>query len=177
MNYLLLLGAGFSKNWHGWLADEVFNRLLGCPEVIADAELRQILWSTSDSGFESALELVQDEAERDPHSKSKQRRLQAMQGAVGQVFREINSSFLNQPIFASHNNREGTVRGFLTRFHAIFTLNQDILLEHHYHDNFDIGLERPQCWNSIQIPGMRRFPVGEPLFDKSWARAQCEPLP
>jgi hypothetical protein len=173
----VLLGAGFSKNWHGWLAEEVLNRLLGCPEVVADPELRQILWSASDSGFESALEHVQDEAERDPPSESKQRRLQAMQGAVGRVFREMNSAFLNQSTFESHKSRDGTVRGFLTRFHAIFTLNQDVLLEHHYHDNFDIGLERQQCWNSMQIPGMRRLPVNEPLFDKSWARAQWQPLP
>jgi hypothetical protein len=32
-NYLLT-GAGFSRNWDGWLADEAFEYLLGCSEVI-----------------------------------------------------------------------------------------------------------------------------------------------
>jgi hypothetical protein len=33
---LLLTGAGFSRNWGGWLANEVFEYLLGCPEINQD---------------------------------------------------------------------------------------------------------------------------------------------
>jgi len=33
-NYLLLLGAGFSRNWGGWLASEAFEYLLGSPEMM-----------------------------------------------------------------------------------------------------------------------------------------------
>lgn len=36
MNTLLLLGAGFNRNWGGWLADEVVDYLLAGPEVRED---------------------------------------------------------------------------------------------------------------------------------------------
>ena len=41
MNHILLLGAGFGRNWGGWLAGEVFEYLIGCPEV--DAEINNLL--------------------------------------------------------------------------------------------------------------------------------------
>ncbi len=53
---ILLLGAGFSRNWGGWLANEAFEYLLGCPEVIANADARAMLWKHKDAqGFEGAL--------------------------------------------------------------------------------------------------------------------------
>jgi hypothetical protein len=55
MRYLLLTGAGFSRNWGGWLADEAFEYLLGCAEVTLF--IRQQLWKTKGSklGFEDTL--------------------------------------------------------------------------------------------------------------------------
>ena len=32
------------------------------------------------------------------------------------------------------------MKSFLGKFDAIFTLNQDVLLEHHYKDNHDLAL-------------------------------------
>lgn len=34
MPTVLLIGAGSSRNWGGWLASETFDYLLGCPQVI-----------------------------------------------------------------------------------------------------------------------------------------------
>ena len=60
MSHILLLGAGFSRNWGGWLASEVFEYLLGCPESLGNVHLRRALWkSKSEGGFEQALSLVQ----------------------------------------------------------------------------------------------------------------------
>jgi hypothetical protein len=174
---ILLLGAGFSRNWGGWLADEVFDFLLACPEIVGDPDLQKILWAHSDSGFESALEQVQKDFADDPQSEVSRNRLGAMQSAVGRMFQDMNAAFYHELQFEFHNNSEGTVRQFLGRFDAIFTLNQDILLEHHYKDQYDISLKTPRQWDSIQIPGMKRMPVDEPMFDKSWARAQLQPLP
>ncbi len=58
LTHLLLLGAGFSRNWGGWLASEAFEYLLGCREVIGDAQLRELLWKHQEygDGFEGALE-------------------------------------------------------------------------------------------------------------------------
>ncbi len=44
MSRYLLLGAGFSRNWGGWLAAEAFEYLLGCPEVTRNPELQALLW-------------------------------------------------------------------------------------------------------------------------------------
>ncbi len=59
MRYHLLTGAGFTRNWGGWLADEAFEYLLGAPEV--DKYLRDVLWQAKlhGEGFEGALSVVQ----------------------------------------------------------------------------------------------------------------------
>jgi hypothetical protein len=176
-NHHLLLGAGFSRNWGGLLADEVVDFLLSSPELSSDAGVRDIIWTNSDAGFESALEQVQRDFRANPKSRDACVRLERMQSAISRMFQDMNEGFYNELSFESHSNRTGTVREFLTRFETIFTLNQDLLLEHHYKDNYDISLESPHRWNGLQIPGMRRLPADEPLFDKSWARARWLPLP
>ena len=52
---LLLTGAGFSRNWGGWLASEAFEYLLGAPEI--DDELRRVLLTDKlkGRGFEDTL--------------------------------------------------------------------------------------------------------------------------
>ena len=42
-NYLLLTGAGFSRNWNGCTANEVFEYFLGCKEIYSDAYLKDKL--------------------------------------------------------------------------------------------------------------------------------------
>jgi hypothetical protein len=55
MTRILLTGAGFSRNWGGWLASEAFEYLLGCTEI--DQETRRLLWRSKESGggFEDTL--------------------------------------------------------------------------------------------------------------------------
>src|SRR5687768_17364406 len=53
-NFHLLLGAGFSRNWEGWLASEADEYLLGHPLV--DGAIRELLWRhRKTGGFEAAL--------------------------------------------------------------------------------------------------------------------------
>src|SRR4051812_43228072 len=59
MQYILLLGAGFSRNWGGWLANEVFEYLIGTPEVLADDGLRTLLRKHRLGGFEDAINELQ----------------------------------------------------------------------------------------------------------------------
>lgn len=93
MQTLLLLGAGFSRNWGGPLADEVMDSLLGYPEISRDPELKKILWENSASGFESALEQIQRDFAHDPTSEAMRNRVDAMQAAVVRVFAEMNDAF------------------------------------------------------------------------------------
>lgn len=58
MKHVLLLGAGFSHNWGGWLASEAFDYLIGCDPV--DTDIKDLLWNHRDEdGFEGALDELQ----------------------------------------------------------------------------------------------------------------------
>ena len=174
MSRVLLLGAGFSRNWGGWLAAEVFEYLLGCPEISNDPYLRSLLWSHQPvDGFEGALEQVQSDFVRDPATRG---RLNALQGAVTRMFEDMNNAFFGINDFEFQRHIQWMVKPFLTKFDAIFTLNQDLLLEHHYKDNHDMALTTQGRLNGIQLPGMRRIPHGEALYGNSWARSTWVPL-
>jgi hypothetical protein len=162
MQNILLLGAGFSRNWGGWLASEAFEYLLGIDNL--DAQTRKVLWDNKDrGGFEDALAILQNESIQRGSNDAAQR-LQAMQDAISQMFRDMDKAFAaipfepqNQPKFL-----EFTVASFLVRFDAIFTLNQDTLLERHYL-NDNVALLSAGRWNGHQIPGMRRNPGHDPI--------------
>lgn len=127
---ILLLGAGFSRNWGGWLASEAFEYLLGCPQV--DADIRRLLWSYKrKGGFENALAQLQDEFARRRDSQTAQR-LTKLQDAVRQMFADMDQAFAAIRIFEPQNHRQYTVASYLIRFDAIFTLNQDLRMERHY---------------------------------------------
>ena len=129
MQYILLLGAGFSRNWGGWLASEAFEYMLGIGDL--DAQTQKVLWDCKErGGFEDALAFLQNELTRRGTADAA-RRLEAMQGAVSQMFQDMDRAFADMP-FEPQNYREFTVARFLVRFDAIFTLNQDTLLERHY---------------------------------------------
>lgn len=165
MTHLLLLGAGFSRNWGGWLATEAFEYLLGHPKIISNPSLRDLLWKHQQDGggFEEALAEVQRDHRRDP--KKHQTTLNSIQGAIKCMFDDMNKAFLKLPSWEFQNGIDGTVNSFLNRFDAIFTLNQDLLLEHHY---MSIGRnpEKP-----AYFPGMERIPSSEPSQSHSWAHS------
>lgn len=172
MNNFLLLGAGFSRNWVGWVASEVFEYLLGCPEIQADVRLRELLWSHQlKGGFEDALAELQGENTsyaRDPWAES---RLVAFQNAVGRTFDAMNNAFLDlKDMEFQRNDPDRMVRSFFTRFNAIFTLNQDVLLEQFYLvDNVVRSAVRPY------VPGMRWTRHPEPIYSESLSRATWIP--
>jgi hypothetical protein len=69
-----------------------------------------------------------------------------------------------------------TVQRFLMRFKAIFTLNQDLLLEYLY-------LSKPDVRNAVrpELPGLQRIPdphgqSGESWADSSWCPAINQPV-
>jgi hypothetical protein len=165
MTFIVLTGAGFSRNWGGWLANEAFEYLLGCPEL--DANLRHLLWQSKNNGggFEDALAQLQQEYQRSKNAES-EKPLRDLQAALLGMFNSMNQSFqgtsfepqdeLNQ----MHRDSRTTVQNFLMQFDAIFTLNQDLLLERHYlNDNIML---RNQKWRGWQIPGMRPLPDPNP---------------
>lgn len=153
MNYVLLLGAGFSRNWGGWLASEAFEYLLGCSQI--DAALSNLLWEHKRiGGFESALASLQENQSRGGQ-RPPDPQLTNLQDAIRQMFKEMDEAFSLVP-FETENDKQYLVRTFLTRFDAIFTLNQDLLLERHYLDG-NVALSDSRKWDGWHIPGMRRI--------------------
>ena len=174
MTFLALLGAGFSRNWGGWLASEAFEYLLGCTEVIGSGALRDLLWKHQEAGdgFEGALEELQTAYLRDPHGNSKQ--LMALQSAITQMFMDMNRAFLDLTDWEFSTDREKKIQGFLTRFDAIFTLNQDVFLEKHY-CNDNVMLLGNRKWSGAYLPGLKRNRSPEPLYHNCWARSTWVP--
>ena len=143
--YVLLLGAGFTYNWGGWLASEVFEYLLGCDQI--DASIRQLLWEkdTSGEGFEAALEELQTGNRPD-----KEVLIGKFTAAIVQMLSEMNAGLCERQ-FEFQNYRELQVATFLKRFDAIFTLNYDLLLENCYLD----AIAPDSRWTGFRLPGLR----------------------
>ena len=151
MNYVLLLGAGFSRNWGGWLASETFEYLLSWPQL--DAGLKDLLWRHKRAGgFEAVLAELQDVHFRDNRTQPEPL-LRNLQNAILQMFKDMDEAF-SRVRFEFQNDIEYLVRSFLVRFDAIFTLNQDLLLERHYL-NGNVGLSSYRRWDGWHIPGMK----------------------
>src|SRR5664279_446237 len=100
MTYVLLTGAGFTRNWGGWLADEAFEYLLGAPEV--DDYLRSILWTSKlrGEGFENALSIVQGAYAARKMAEDK-KRLDALTAALIGMFTMMQTAF-SQRRFNDH---------------------------------------------------------------------------
>jgi len=168
---LLLVGAGFSHNWGGRLASEVFNTLLGDAAVQGDSEIGALLWRHQRvGGFEAALAELQRDARSDPALSA---RKDVLEGAIRRVFERMNAAFFNlEGGFEFHNHTGWLVRELLVRFDAIFSLNQDLLLERHYIDGDNIALTGARRWQGAALPGVR-WPMPRPGFlPGEWVNAR-----
>lgn len=165
MSHILLLGAGFSRNWGGWLASEVFEYLLGCPEILGNVHLRRALWkSKGEGGFEHALSLVQ--ADPSLGQTERDRAIQGFEIALIRMFDDLNAALLEVKALEFPTAQPNTVSGLLARFDAIFTLNQDLLLEHRY---MDMGPFDGR-WRGAQLPGLKGLPGIDGRIADSWVK-------
>lgn len=122
---MLLLGAGFSRNWGAPLSEEINGSLLN--ELYDDRGLAQQL---RERPFE---ELFGGFATPPDSGESAQRQLR-LQNAVRSVFERVNAAFHVSNFEFQRTNLEliFSVSNFLQRFDLIFSLNQDLLLEKCY---------------------------------------------
>lgn len=132
-NYLLLTGAGFSHNWGGWLAAEILEYLIGCKEVYSDNYLKNKLWELKDKGFEEALGQIQLEYENNNREEDKER-LKSFNKSLLEMFDTMNKNFVpnNHDTYNKICSIITPLEPLLAEFNAIFTLNQDLLLEYVY---------------------------------------------
>lgn len=160
-NYILLLGAGFSRNWGGWLASEAFEYLIGSTGL--NQTLRNKLWHDKKLGkdFEATLADLQLAS---PSGK-KSEDLKQLESALITMFGDMNRAFdgLKNGLDFSNYVERGVTK-FLSRFDAIFTLNQDLLLERHYNSgNMAIGSSHSGWY----LPGIKQS-FGSTLGSKSY---------
>jgi hypothetical protein len=166
MTFILLTGAGFSYNWGGPLASDVFSTLLADRSL--DTHTRDLLFD-SGGAFEKVLADLQ--VSTDP---ADQKRHDALITAVAGIFNGMNNTFMHVPFeFENPPSVQHSMAAFLSRFHAIFTLNQDALLEQHY--NPHIG--PPMNWGRLNTPGMKFMQPFNPTGARQDKFAIMEPNP
>ena len=125
MTFILLTGAGFTRNWGGPLAGDVFKGLLADPGV--DRQTKSLLVSAR-GNFESVLADLQQSS--DPQDD---KRHGGLITAVVGLFNGLNGTLMRQRFeFENPPDVAYSLQSFLSRFDVIFTLNQDALLELHY---------------------------------------------
>lgn len=171
MAHVLLTGAGFSRNWGGWLANEAFEYLIGSPEI--DDNLRHLLWAhkTRGGGFEEALSELQQAFTSSRNDRTK-KPLDDLQAAIVGMFNYMNQAF-DGIQFEPQNQIQYLIGSFLRGFDAIFTLNKDLLLERHYL-NENIQLSQPRKWHGWQVPGIKPFNPTSQGFDPTPAPARVQ---
>lgn len=166
-NHFLLTGAGFSKNWGGLLASEVFNDLLSAPDI--DQATRQMLFRANEpfgGGFENVLGKLQ--AATDPENV---KRREALTSALAGIFNEMGLGYMARQFeFSAQPDTRYALTPFLRRFQTIFTTNQDTLIEQKYIP-FS-GLER-----RAHLPGLKYINPGSATGSAHDSIAVMEPNP
>ncbi len=129
--HFLLTGAGFSYNWGGYLASEAFEFLLSVTD--GDDDLRTLLWREHQAhlGFEDILAKLQREFSIE-WTAQREQNLRNLTSAVQRMFGSMTRAFSETSFELALTNPKLGVVNFLAKFDAIFTLNQDTLLEQHY---------------------------------------------
>jgi SIR2-like domain len=129
--HFLLTGAGFSYNWGGYLATEAFEFLLSVTE--GDDDLRNLLWRGHQShlGFEDILAKLQREFAA-KWTAQREQDLRNLTTAVQKLFASMTMAFAQTSFEPPLADPKLGVVNFLARFDAVFTLNQDTLLEQKY---------------------------------------------
>jgi hypothetical protein len=110
--------------------------------------------------FEDVLSQVQS-SYLATRTDENQNRLNAMQEALANVFGRMNAHFAARQ-FEFSNDIAHSIQKFLVRFDAIFTLNQDLLIEVHYNNN-NVAIWHGTRWQGYELPGMRELPLTDPI--------------
>lgn len=166
MTFILLTGAGFSYNWGGPLASEVFSQLLADRGI--DDPTRDRLFAAP-GGFEQVLADLQ--LSTNPDDK---KRHDALISSVVGVFNGMNNTFMYTKFeFEDPPQVPYSMQSFLSRFHALFTLNQDALIDQHYAP----VVGGPMNWGRLHLPGLKHMPGFTPSGARQDKFAMMEPNP
>lgn len=161
MTRIALLGAGFTRTWGGWLAAELIGEL--CGRLIDRPGVHQMLRLSGN--FEEVLGARRALAEREPSNEQAAEDVRRLEEAILDSFAMVNGALARLPELSAGGALDGrcSIRRFLARFDAIFTLNQDLLLELHYDG---MGAESQGRWQHYYFPGI--------VLTRGWLRERRE---
>jgi SIR2-like domain len=178
---MLLLGAGFSKNWGGRLAKEVWADVFTSKAVQVRERVRQAL--LKERSFEAVMEDVLTGKTYDSEDRK------AIIDAVTGTFRRMDELYSQNMItVTSRRINYYTLISFLSKFSGsvLFTLNQDTLIEKllqlHHHIRFDTPNVPPHNQVSDEGPVLPILPNSEGItFIKlhgsyNWATSDGTPV-
>ncbi len=144
----ILTGAGWSRNWGGKLANEVWQDLIGHPSIQGNSHLRDLL--LREQSFEEALGATQVEpfTELDRHT-FQQALLDVFVSMDREIARHDHDPWIN--IYKVQDLLFRCWRGSAPRTDTgyIFTVNQDLWLERNLYNEMVHGALKPS------LPGLR----------------------
>src|SRR5262245_10117161 len=125
--HVLLLGAGFSRSWGGWLASELVGELSG---QLADrpwlCEMLRVYRS-----FERAYAERFEAAQKERNNPLAKDDVGHLQRAILHTFFVLNAGFPVKPRLNLSTVPELYIISLLARFEPVFTPNQDRVTEAH----------------------------------------------
>ena len=163
---VLLTGAGFSRNWGGRLAREMWEEIFSHRAIQQRPTLRTLLLRTP--FFENALAEITDAKAYDEQDRT------VMELAVGEAFERMDAEHAAQLSSSSPKIDGGSLRQLLGWFYSsehrvgyIFSLNQDLLMERLAGFRVDVGVAQspifPGFVNApLALPGFHYSPVSPP---------------
>jgi hypothetical protein len=165
---VLLIGAGFSRNWGGRLAREMWEEIFSHAAIQFRPALRMLLLRTP--FFENALAEITDPKAYDEQDRA------AMKLAIEEAFERMDAEHAAQLSNVSPKIDPGTLRQLFAWFYSsqhgvgyIFSLNQDLLMERLSGFRVDVGAARspifPGFVNApLALPGFHHSPVSPPAM-------------
>jgi hypothetical protein len=152
MGTYILTGAGFSKNFGGLLSNELEEFLCNHSNVKNNDFLKKILEKNKGKGFEESL------AKIECYSKKWTCRIEdykVFQATIHEAFEKMDKEFSNPTNLYPYE-----LESFLAKFDAIFTTNQDMLIERQLQNlSRDLAHKRVgrNNINGLITPGLRSF--------------------
>lgn len=161
---ILLLGAGFTKNFGGLLADEMWAEIFNHDEVQAQPRIKQLMRNNFDyeSIYYSVLSrgIAGDAFSHDEYKKEEKNAVMiATKSAYDHIDRILRYNIVDESYKKWHNNVNELLLKFgITKNNSfIFTLNQDLFVERFY---LNPSKGRPCRYPEaiLSIPGIDNIP-------------------
>jgi hypothetical protein len=164
---ILLLGAGFTKNFGGLLADEMWAEIFNHQDIQAQPRIKKLMQNDFDyeSVYYSVLEGLNDKENLFPPKKFKPKEIKAIKEAIKFSYDHIDEILLNNMLDNSFHEWSNCVNRLLLNFgntektSFIFTLNQDLFIERFYRN--PPNTNPPSRFHNarLYIPGIDKYPV------------------